>query len=72
MIHTFPLKFQAILDETKEAGFTQLSEPLLGSLLPTLSATKSGGFFLEFGTGSGLSTAGILDGNGCKIVFDDY
>lgn len=38
------------------------SDPLACSLLRTLAATKPGGSFLELGTGSGLSTAWILDG----------
>lgn len=38
------------------------SEPLTGSLLRTLAATKPAGAFLELGTGTGLSTAWILAG----------
>ena len=38
------------------------SDPLTGSLLRTLAASKPGGKFLEFGTGTGLSTSWILDG----------
>lgn len=38
------------------------SEPLTGSLLRTLAASKPGGRFLELGTGTGLSTAWVLDG----------
>ena len=38
------------------------SDPLTGSLLRTLAASKPGGKFLELGTGTGLSTSWILDG----------
>lgn len=58
----YPAGFNAILDETKSIGFEQLSDPLLGSFLSTLAATKPNGKFLELGTGSGLSAAWILRG----------
>ena len=38
------------------------SDQLTGRLLRTLAATKPEGRFLELGTGTGLSTAWILDG----------
>lgn len=38
------------------------SEPLTGSLLKTLAASKPAGSFLELGTGTGVSTAWLLDG----------
>ncbi|MGE0681515.1 MAG: O-methyltransferase, partial [Candidatus Binatia bacterium] len=38
------------------------SEPQTGSFLRTLAATKPAGTFLELGTGTGLSTAWILEG----------
>lgn len=38
------------------------SDVLTGSLLRTLAGTKPAGKFLELGTGTGLSTAWILDG----------
>lgn len=38
------------------------SEPLTGSLLRTIAAAKPGGRFLELGSGTGLSTAWLLDG----------
>jgi len=38
------------------------SEPLTGSLLKTLAASKPSGHFLEIGTGTGLATAWLLDG----------
>jgi len=38
------------------------SEPLVGTLLRTLAASKPGGRFLELGTGTGIATAWLLDG----------
>lgn len=58
----FPESYIAIDNDTKAAGFTMASDPLTCSLLRTLAATKPGGRFLELGTGTGLSTAWILDG----------
>ena len=57
-----PQVIQAIQQETIAAGFSMASEPLTGSLLRTLAATKPSGAFLELGTGTGLSTAWILAG----------
>ena len=42
--------------------FSMASEPLAGALLRSLAASKPEGCFLELGTGTGLSTAWILDG----------
>jgi predicted O-methyltransferase YrrM len=61
-VKVFPTDFQELVEETQSIEFDQGSDPLLGSLLATLSATKPGGCFLELGTGSGLSTAWILHG----------
>ncbi|WP_240486022.1 O-methyltransferase [Anditalea andensis] len=47
---------------TKENGFTMSSDQLTCSLLKLLAASKPSGKFLELGTGTGLSTAWILDG----------
>lgn len=38
------------------------SEPLVGAMLRLLAASKIGGRFLELGTGTGISTAWLLDG----------
>ena len=38
------------------------SDPLTCNLLRTLAASKAGGRFLELGSGTGLSTAWLLDG----------
>jgi predicted O-methyltransferase YrrM len=51
-----------ILLKTKDIGFQMMSEPLVGSLLRTLAMSKPSGRFLELGTGTGVSTAWILNG----------
>lgn len=58
----FPKAYQEIDAATKKSGFTMASDVLTCSLLRTLAASKPGGKFLELGTGTGLSTAWILDG----------
>lgn len=58
----FPQAYLNIEKATKIAGFTMASDVLTCSLLRTLAATKPSGKFLELGTGTGLSTAWILDG----------
>ncbi|WP_194778035.1 O-methyltransferase [Pararhodonellum marinum] len=58
----FPKALHSILADTDSAGFTMASEPLTGSLLKTLAASKRGSRFLELGTGTGISTAWILAG----------
>ncbi|MBY0576129.1 MAG: class I SAM-dependent methyltransferase [Gallionellaceae bacterium] len=57
-----PKSIQAIWADTRAASFTMASEPLTCSLLRTLAASKPGGRFLELGSGTGLSTAWLLDG----------
>jgi predicted O-methyltransferase YrrM len=52
----------AIQQATRDQGFDMASEPLTGSLLRTLAASKPGGRLLEMGTGTGLATAWLLDG----------
>jgi predicted O-methyltransferase YrrM len=59
---SFPKAYAAIAESTKKSGFTMASDVLTCSLLRTLAATKPAGKFLELGTGTGLSTAWILDG----------
>lgn len=58
----FPKAYQEIDAATSMSGFTMASEVLTCSLLRTLAASKPAGNFLELGTGTGLSTAWILDG----------
>ncbi|MFN8356009.1 MAG: class I SAM-dependent methyltransferase [Spirosomataceae bacterium] len=57
-----PVVYAALLEATQEIGFTMPSEVQTCSLLRTLAASKPGGQLLELGTGTGLSTAWLLDG----------
>lgn len=57
-----PAKIAAIEADTAESGFNMASEPLTGSWLCTLAASKPGGSFLELGTGTGLSACWLLAG----------
>ena len=57
-----PTALHALHQATIAAGFSMPSDPQTGSLLRTLAASKPSGAFLELGTGTGLSTAWILDG----------
>ena len=63
---TEPKSIQAIWSDTRAAGFSMASEPLTCSLLRTLATSKPGGRFLELGSGTGLSTAWLLDGMDSK------
>jgi predicted O-methyltransferase YrrM len=70
----FPISYQLIQNETISSGFTMASDPLTGSLLKTLATSKKSGNFLELGTGTGLSTAWILDGmdDFSKLITIDF
>ncbi|MDR2153951.1 MAG: class I SAM-dependent methyltransferase [Burkholderiaceae bacterium] len=57
-----PQSISAIWTDTRAAGFAMPSEPLTCSLLRTLAASKPSARFLELGSGTGLSTAWLLDG----------
>lgn len=57
-----PKSLSAIWADTRASGFTMASEPLTCSLLRTLAASKPSSRFLELGSGTGLSTAWLLDG----------
>lgn len=57
-----PKAIPSIWSDTRAAGFTMASEPLTCSLLRTLAASKPSSRFLELGSGTGLSTAWLLDG----------
>lgn len=57
-----PKSISSIWADTRAAGFTMASEPLTCSLLRTLAASKPSSRFLELGSGTGLSTAWLLDG----------
>ncbi len=60
--HSFPETYTAINKATEASGFSMASDILTCSLLRTLAASKPAASFLELGTGTGLSTAWILDG----------
>lgn len=57
-----PKTLPSIWMDTRASGFTMASEPLTCSLLRTLAASKPAARFLELGSGTGLSTAWLLDG----------
>jgi predicted O-methyltransferase YrrM len=57
-----PSALAGIWADTRAAGFTMASEPLTCSLLRTLAASKPAARLLELGSGTGLSTAWLLDG----------
>jgi predicted O-methyltransferase YrrM len=57
-----PKSIREIDIDSRAAGFTMLSDPLTCSFLRILAASKLSGRFLELGSGTGLSTAWILDG----------
>ncbi|MBF9253063.1 class I SAM-dependent methyltransferase [Pontibacter sp. 172403-2] len=69
----FPESYIAVGEATKVSGFTMASDVLTCSLLRTLAGSKPSSKFLELGTGTGLSTAWILDGmdNGSTLVSID-
>jgi len=60
------LKTPGILElieaDTKAIGFSMASERLTGALLRALAASKPRANILELGTGTGISTAWLLDG----------
>jgi len=56
-----PKELAGIIADTEKIGFNMCGEKDVGVLLRTLAASKRGNF-LELGTGTGLSTAWILDG----------
>lgn len=58
----YPKAYNAIQEATRVSGFTMASDIQTCSLLKTLAASKPAGKFLELGTGTGLSTAWILEG----------
>jgi predicted O-methyltransferase YrrM len=57
-----PATLPAILARTEALSFSMPSEPRTGAMLRMLAASKPGGRLLEVGTGTGLSTAWLLDG----------
>ena len=59
---SLPKVIERLRDESRALGFVMASEPMTGSLLRTLAATKPGGSVLELGTGTGIGTAWLLAG----------
>ncbi|MEM9215521.1 MAG: class I SAM-dependent methyltransferase [Cyanobacteria bacterium P01_F01_bin.150] len=57
-----PSAIKGISHDTEAHGFGMCSNTLVCSFLRTLVASKPNGKFLELGSGTGLSTAWILDG----------
>jgi len=57
-----PAALPEILKRTEALAFPMPSEPRTGATLRVLAASKPGGRLLELGTGTGLSTAWLLDG----------
>lgn len=57
-----PHALSGIWADSCAAGFTMASETLTCSLLRTLARSKPAARFLELGSGTGLSTAWLLDG----------
>ncbi len=57
-----PKAIQGLWHDTLASGFSMASDPLTCSLLRTLVASKPSARCLELGSGTGLSTAWILDG----------
>lgn len=57
-----PAVLERLHEDSQALGFSLSSEPLVGTLLCTLAATKPGGHLLELGTGAGIGTAWLLQG----------
>src|SRR5215510_12056218 len=57
-----PRILEMIEADTKAIGFSMASERLTGAFLRALVASKPGSNILELGTGTGISTAWLLDG----------
>lgn len=68
-----PDRIAEIEAATKAFGFRMASDYQTGALLRTLASTKPAGRFLELGTGTGLSTAWLLDGmdNSSRLITVD-
>ncbi len=69
-----PSNYLDIDRASKASGFTMASDILTCSLLRTLASAKPRARFLELGTGTGLSTAWILDGMDAEstLISIDY
>jgi predicted O-methyltransferase YrrM len=64
-----PAAVGPLLEEASSLGFRLSSEPLTGSLLRTLAASKPGGTLLELGTGVGVGAAWLLAGMSADARF---
>ncbi len=64
---------QMIAQRTAALGFDMASDESTSALLSTLAASKPGGRILELGTGTGLSTASLLEGmdDGSRLISVD-
>lgn len=69
-IHRRPEVLEAIQVDTVELGFSMASEDRTGMFLRALAATRPGGHLLELGTGTGISTAWLLDGMDARATLD--
>jgi len=57
-----PSYYEIIQEKTKELGFDMPSDLKVGTLLKTLTLSKSEANILELGTGTGLSLSWLIDG----------
>lgn len=69
-IGPLPGILEAILVDTAEIDFGMASEHRTGVLLRALAAAKPGGQCLELGTGTGVSTAWLLEGMDSRATLD--
>lgn len=58
----YPTVLKNIQLDSETLGFEMACDELTGCFLKTLVASKPKGIFLELGTGTGISTAWLLDG----------
>jgi predicted O-methyltransferase YrrM len=65
-----PTSIPAIVADNAAMAFTMISEPKVGALLATLTASKPGGRVLELGTGTGHGTAWLLSGMDAASTLD--
>ena len=65
-----PAELTGIQEATESAGFRMASDPLTGSLLRVLAASKPGGALLELGTGTGLGACWLLSGMDASSTLD--
>ncbi|MGB3144835.1 MAG: class I SAM-dependent methyltransferase [Maribacter sp.] len=61
-IQDIPKIHDEIVRKSEEIGFTMPSDLYVGSMLKTLISSKPSGYFLELGTGIGLSLSWMVDG----------